>query len=86
MKYQVYENDRPCGELAKLIRLDESWYNDTFPCPVYAEFYASAWACGTISGPRELMWAKLRMLPFEMELNKPQYINGVFMTIKGIEE
>lgn len=84
MKYQVFENNEPCSDIAKRCQLDASWHQDTFNDAQKAEFYASAWACGRMRGPLQAIWEQLAMLPFRMAYNEPQYIKGCYMLIKEI--
>ena len=86
MKFQVFEGAERCSIIAKRCQLDESWHHDTFDDVQKAEFYASAWACGRMSGPLRAMWEQLAMLPFRMAVGEPQYIKGCYMTIKQIKE
>lgn len=86
MKYQVFEGVERCSIIAKRCKLDESWHQDTFDDAQKAEFYASAWACGRMSGPLRAMWEQLAMLPFRMDVGQPQYIKGCMLTIKQIKE
>jgi hypothetical protein len=86
MKYQVFENEEPCSVIAKRMKLDETWHQDTFDDRYMAEYYASAWACGRMTGPRDAMWTQLKSLPFRMDIDSPQYMNGVILTVKTIKE
>ncbi|MNK14233.1 hypothetical protein D3C87_323320 [compost metagenome] len=86
MKYQVFEMSEPCSVIAQRCKLDESWHQDTFDDAQKAEFYASAWACGRMDGPRDAMWEALKTLPFRMDVGSPQYIKGCVLTIKEIKE
>lgn len=84
MKFQVFEGAEACSVIALRCKLDESWHQDTFDDRYKAEYYASAWACGRLSGPRDAMWTQLKILPFRMAVNSPQYIKGCVLIIKEV--